>query len=189
MLSKAKIYCGLALALLGAFLITSSEWTHSQQNVPVSIKLKDAFILSVDPGGEKLLVDLGDNVITTDEAVTVNINSKTAFLNKKKKPVDVKLLRPGVLLEIDREKLGTNVTANKVTVLTNLEDWEVTVAGYFERLDGDQRFTKDLIPKLLDSLVIRITAITHFRTQSLTHPLTHCLDQQRKQKRLFGRPD
>lgn len=137
MLSKSKIYCGSALALVGAFLITPSEWTHSQQNIPVSIKLKDAFILSVDPSGEKLLVDLGENVITTDEAVAVNINSKTAFLNKKKKPVDVKLLRPGVLLEIDGEKVGTDVTANKVTVLTNLEDWEVTVAGYFEKLDGD----------------------------------------------------
>jgi len=137
MLSKSKIYCGLALALLGAFSITSSEWTHSQQNIPVSIKRKDASILSVDPSGKKLLVDLGDNVITTNEAVTVNINSKTAFLNKKKKPVDVKLLRPGVLLEIDGEKVGTDVTANKVTVLTNLEDWEVTVAGYFEKLDGD----------------------------------------------------
>jgi hypothetical protein len=118
-------------------VLTTSALIWSQQNIPVSIKLKDAFILSVDATEGKLLVDLGDNVITTDESVKVNINSKTNFLDKKKKPVDIKLLRPGVLLEIEGQKLGTDVTADRVTVLTNLQDWEVTVAGYFEKLDGD----------------------------------------------------
>ena len=134
---RTKVFCTLTLSLMIAVSLTFSEQTQSQQNVPVPIKLEKAFILKVDADAGKLLVDLGDNIITTDESVSVNINSKTVFLNKKKKPVDVKLLRPGVLLEIDGEKSGTDVTANKVTVLTNLEEWQVNIDGYFEKLDGD----------------------------------------------------
>ena len=125
------------LSLLIAFLAIPSDRAHSQQAVSVSVKLKDAFILSVDSGAGKLFVDLGDNTISTNESVIVNINSKTVFLNSKKNPIDVNLLRPGVSLEIDGEKFGTEVTATKVLVRTNLENWQVDLAGYFEKLDGE----------------------------------------------------
>lgn len=109
---------------------------RSQQNIPIPIKIKNAFILKVDMAGGRILVDLGDNTITTDDALNVGVNSKTVFLSKKKQ-IDANLLRPGVMLEIEGDKLGTEVTANKVTVLTNLENWQVNVEGYFERLEGD----------------------------------------------------
>lgn len=119
------------------FSIYQAPPVSSQQNVSVPVKIKDAFVLKNDFGAGSIVVDLGDNTITTEEAVTVSITPKTTFVNKKKKPVDANLLRPGVLLEIDGEKQGVSVVASKITVLTNLEEWKVDLEGYFEKLDAD----------------------------------------------------
>jgi hypothetical protein len=86
---------------------------------------------------EKLSVDVGDNTISTDETLAINITPQTVFTDNKKKPVDKMLLRPGVLVEIAGDKIGTTVTATTVKVKTNLQDWEVDLEGYFEKLEGD----------------------------------------------------
>jgi hypothetical protein len=135
---RTKLSFCLAILSIGIFLYGFAESGKSQKILSTSAPIKDAFVLEFKEPYEKLSVDVGDNTITTGETLTIDITPQTVFIDKKKKPVDKKLIRPGVKLEILGNKVSTSVTAASIMVITNLDNWEVNLEGYFEELNENK---------------------------------------------------
>jgi hypothetical protein len=125
-----------AMIVLGIFCL-STVFGLPQQQVGIPTKIKDGYVLEFPEPYNRLVLDIGETNFTTRETTEVEITADTQFMNKRGIPIEKSVVRPGMELEIQGERFGTHVVARTVKVITNIENWEVEVKGYFEKLEGD----------------------------------------------------
>ncbi|MEM4202605.1 MAG: M48 family metallopeptidase [Candidatus Methanomethylicaceae archaeon] len=125
-----------ATIVLGVFCL-SAVFGFPRQQVGIPVRIKNGYVLEFSEPYNRMVLDIGENNITTYEATDVVIEADTKFLNQKGIPIEKSVIRPGMELEIQGERFGSHIVAHMVKVKTRIEYWEVDVEGYFEKLEGD----------------------------------------------------
>lgn len=104
----------------------------AQKQVGIPVKL-EGFVFQFSEPFDKITIEVGKNLVDTNETVEIKLTPQTAFLDNKKKSLDKNYLRSGLEVEIKGEKLGSEISATSIQVKTDLKDEKIL--GYFERLD------------------------------------------------------
>src|ERR1041384_2320116 len=76
----------------------------TQQQASIPIKKQEGFVIDFKPPYTQLGVDIGENDFIESETLYFSITPQTEFLNKKDKPLDPSVIRPGMRLEITGER-------------------------------------------------------------------------------------
>jgi hypothetical protein len=126
-----------------------------QREVSIPIRKQEGFVLEFKPPYDRMVIDIGTNNFIESETVTLEVPVSSAIVNKKNRPLDRALLRPGTRIEFAGERSANRVLASAVKVLTDLEKWEVELKGYFESLDGDRAWVDGQAVKLPPGVIIR----------------------------------
>jgi len=126
-----------------------------QREVGISFKKQKAFVTDFRAPFELLFIDIDQNNFIETENLILPVSVSTKVVNKKDKPLDRNLIRPGMQIEITGERFNDRIEVTNIKLLTDLEKWEVEVKGYFESLDGDKAWVGGQAVKLEPGTVIR----------------------------------
>jgi hypothetical protein len=127
----------------------------TQQQASIPIKKQEGFVIDFKPPYDRLGVDMGENAFIEEETQYFSITPQTQFFNKKDKPLDPSVIRPGMQLEITGERVGSQLNLTKVKLKIDIEKWEVEIKGYLESVDGDKAWIDGQAVRLNPGTVIR----------------------------------
>ncbi len=125
----------------------------AQQQVGIPLKA-DAFVIEFIAPYAVLRVDFEDNNFTNLETSGLAINAQTQFLNKKDKPLDKALLRPGMRIEVRGERFGEQMVANRIKAKIDVDNWETEVKGYLEKIEGDKAWVDGQALRLAGNVIV-----------------------------------
>ncbi|HET9228843.1 MAG TPA: M48 family metalloprotease [Thermoanaerobaculia bacterium] len=125
-----------ACRTLAAVLLLHSFPLDAQREVGVPFGEQGGYVLDFAPPYERLVLDLGENTLTSSVTAEIEIVPGAAVTGRKGAPVDRSALRPGIEVSVSGERLGSRLVAHRVRLLTEVEDRKVKVSGIFEKLQG-----------------------------------------------------
>lgn len=129
-MNKKQIFLGLLFSI--TLLINVRSFAQD-----ASIHVKKAFVLAYSPKQKLLRVDIeGDNVFG-DVETHLEVTSNSRLLDKKKKKeLDLSLLRPGLQIEFQGLQYGEIIQVNEIVLLTNLSKKNDKADGVLENKNG-----------------------------------------------------
>lgn len=130
----AKI--GLTGMLSVGFVFLTGIDGCAQSAFGIPFKKQEAFILQYDSPFQFASVEMGSNSISTSESINVTIPETAKIADRKGRPIDRSLLRPGMMVEIDGTRMTDTIVVDRLQLKIDHEKWDIEVNGYFEGFDG-----------------------------------------------------
>lgn len=127
---------------------------RSQAERTLPLKKTSAFVLEFRAPYNTILVDIDNTIFLDVDFLPIPISAATKLVNRKGKPLDRSMIRPGMELEITGERFFDRVEISEIRLKTDHEKWDAEAKGYFEALDGDKAWIDGRAVRLNTNSVI-----------------------------------
>ncbi|MBK9529230.1 MAG: hypothetical protein IPO41_13165 [Acidobacteria bacterium] len=107
------------------------------------------------PPFETMVVELMENRATDLDSLRFKVGPGTTIVNKKNKPLDRQLIRPGMEVELKGDRVGDLIEIAYIKLKIDHEKWEAEAEGYFEGLEGDKAWVDGKPVKLNPGSLIK----------------------------------
>lgn len=122
------------VAVCGSWM--AARFVGAQTQVGIPFQDQKGYILELRGAERRMVLDLGENQITSDVSAEMEIAPQVTVVGPKGVPLDATALRTGLEVNVSGERLGGRLVAKTIRVLTEIADDKVKVSGVFEKLDG-----------------------------------------------------
>lgn len=151
-------YCVKKLAVC-ALLVSMCVvvFPQAEFRAPLAEKNKavTAFVADFRAPYDTMLVEIMENNATNHDSLVFKIRPETKIVNRKDKPLDRQLIRPGMEIELKGEQVGSVIEIALIKLKIDHEKWEAEANGYFEGLEGDKAWVDGRAVKLNAGTMIK----------------------------------